>query len=997
MKQSTRKFFAAALAFSMLFNSNTTIFANTNEGDEQEATEQPELPENVNEEGTPVEGQPQVTPEATPNESVAPQETEQEDPAAQTPASEGTEPASEPTITPKATPEGEEAEGTDPENEKAEEETASWNFVGVFYCAEDGTRFEEALPVTAEAKPVSDYAKEFEGYTWTGSASINQNPISALSNDSYTISNEWGETKISCSEYFSVDEVIYVEFPYTLAQQEELAEEEIKYETHFEYEDNRVKVIAETGENAGFEEGTVLHADYMEPGSPAYEEAVAAFDQMNDGYSHLQSEYVLYDVYFTTKGGARVEPDANVFVTMDFKENIAMSDNVDLQHADVVHYSDNGNAEVVGDVTLEGLEVTNAWFNSEEFSPFGVRMLGEGVQQTSSNLQDFVKSARIIDASGATVTTVKEGAPVTIDVQFEEDQDGIQFINTGDEMSWSPLPENFTPSNDNGVIEIHGTDQDGDFTVYGNRYVFSSDGFVKFYWNTDDPYFSRLAAGLNAKFTLEVTGSFNGNSTIKDKGGNTLVDVTVDTNKKATVYKDGAYWSSDNKIHYTVKVTSDGMTNNVSVKDVISGTALTFDDNVTAVSTTGEEVVLNPGSESVENGFSYVIPSMTDKEVITLTYTASVDTSKLTGKGTVEQTGNSITVKPDNGEGQTSTKDFNNSIGWTSVNKSAGTVTDKEGEIEKKVKVIPYTIVVNKEMAASVGGSHITDTITQDSHEILSYAGTGITVVVKDKDDNTVRTDTVPWASIKGQNAKTWTYTIPAEDKGKIYRYEISYIAEADISGLATETTLKNKVTDTTGNESEVSVTVGPKAEDAMEIAKTATNVSWEKTSWKVTITVPKNGLDKAIVTDNYPTQTYNNEVLIDSLDASTEVNVSGLLGGESYETSTTDSSLVLTFYKTVEGVKREGLIGDGENKRSIEITFTTINNEKWLEYANEAAWLKEHKNIALLSNGSQQVEASAEVTPIKSTFEKKFDGISKTTLADGTVVPMLKEKIKTF
>ena len=63
-----------------------------------------------------VEGQSQETPEATPNESVVPQETEQEDPAAQTPASEGTEPASEPTITPEATPEGEEAEGTDPES-----------------------------------------------------------------------------------------------------------------------------------------------------------------------------------------------------------------------------------------------------------------------------------------------------------------------------------------------------------------------------------------------------------------------------------------------------------------------------------------------------------------------------------------------------------------------------------------------------------------------------------------------------------------------------------------------------------------------------------------------------------------------------------------------------------------------------------------------------------------------------------------------------------------
>ena len=32
-------------------------------------------------------------------------------------------------------------------------------------------------------------------------------------------------------------------------------------------------------------------------------------------------------------------------------------------------------------------------------------------------------------------------------------------------------------------------------------------------------------------------------------------------------------------------------------------------------------------------------------------------------------------------------------------------------------------------------------------------------------------------------------------------------------------------------------------------------------------------------------------------------------------------------------------------------------------------SWLKEHKNTAVLSNGSQEVKAEAEVTPIKSSF----------------------------
>ena len=375
MKQSTRKFFAAALAFSMLFNSNTTILANTNEGDEPEVTEQPELPEKVNEEGTPVEGQPQVTPEATPNESVAPQETEQEDSAAQTPAAEGTEPTSEPTATPEATPEEKEAEGTDSENEKEEEETASWNFVGVFYCAEDGTRFEEALPVTAETKPVSEYAKEFEGYTWTGSASINQNPISALSNDSYTISNEWGETKISCSEYFSVDEVIYVEFPYTLAQQEELAEEEIKYETHFEYEDDRVKVSADAAEQANLPEDAEIHADYLTPGSSEYLKAVALILRDTDTDPEKTTEFELYDIYFTS-GENRIEPNDYVRVNLNFKQTITPNaDNGEVSSTEVVHVDNENNAEVIenSDVVTSSEGIEEVTFTNNTFSLYGVK------------------------------------------------------------------------------------------------------------------------------------------------------------------------------------------------------------------------------------------------------------------------------------------------------------------------------------------------------------------------------------------------------------------------------------------------------------------------------------------------------------------------------------------------------------------------------------------------------------------------------------------------
>ena len=968
-----------------MFNSNMTIFANTDE-EEPAETEQPETI--LNDEGTPVEitqepteETPAADPSSEPTETVdtkEPAETEQ--------PAESEEPEKEqPTDSEETTTE----ESTDPEETTEEENKDETSYTIKAYCFDGVNDIQnyENIDITEKvaffgedgAEP-AQVAPEIEGYSFDV-AMINDTYAEGLRFDAYTVSNEW----VSFVDIADENHTVTIRFIYHKEETDPV------YITHFECRGNGVTVTADTNENAGLTEGTTLHADYMDPSSDAYKTAVEALETNLWKPDGQVAEYVLYDVYFLTADNERVEPDANVTVNMYFDENISMSDNVDLQHADVVHVTEYGGAEIVGDVTLDDLEVESAWFVSDSFSPFGPRLLGTANNATSSNLRDFLTSAKILDASGSEVTTVKEGAPITIVVSFGENPDGIQFINTGDDMVWSPLPENFTPSNDSGTIEIHGEDSDGKFDVSGNTYTFDSNGTVKFNWNTSDPNFSRLAAGLNAKFTLNVTGSFSGNSTITDKNGENLVNVTVDTTKKATAYKDGAYWGSDNKIHYTVTVTSEGMTNNISVKDIISGTALTFDEgSVTATSSTGNPVTLNPAGETVTNGFSYVIPSMTDKEKITLTYTASVDTAKLTGRGTAEQTGNSITVKPENGEGDTSTKDFNNNIGWTSVDKSAGAVSDDT----TATKIIPYTIVVNKEMAASVAGSTITDSITADSQSILSYSGTGITIVVKDKDENTIRTDSIPWNSIQNQGEKSWSYTIPSDDKEKIYRYEISYTASADTSGLSTKTKLENTVTDSNGNSGKASVEVGPTSENEMQIAKTSTEVTWEKTAWKVTVTVPKNGLSKAVVTDTLPVQTYNNEPMVDLLDASTEIKVTGLLDGERYEVDKSDTSkLTVKFYKTVGETETEGLIG-GTAKRDIYIEFTTINNEKWLEYAQNVSWLKEHKNTAVLSNGSQEVKAEAEVTPIKSSFNKEFDGFSTTQLSDGTTVPMLKYEI---
>ena len=122
-----------------------------------------------------------------------------------------------------------------------------------------------------------------------------------------------------------------------------------------------------------------------------------------------------------------------------------------------------------------------------------------------------------------------------------------------------------------------------------------------------------------------------------------------DNTAAVSVEKSGSYDKTSGKMNYTVKVKSTGTSTNVKVTDVITGTLLTYDKNVTATSNQKGALTIDSNATAKGNGFEYTIPSMSDGEEVTFSYSASVDYSKLSGgKFTADETKNTVTAKGDN-------------------------------------------------------------------------------------------------------------------------------------------------------------------------------------------------------------------------------------------------------------------------------------------------------------------------------------------------------------
>ena len=575
----------------------------------------------------------------------------------------------------------------------------------------------------------------------------------------------------------------------------------------------------------------------------------------------------------------------------------------------------------------------------------------------STDLSRFVDSVNITGAeqvSGNT-WTVKPDQEYTIDLHFKETNGVLQFDNAGPLTYTLPAISSYVP--ENGSIAIVLRDAKGNrYTIEGNRYTIDKNGNLKFYWNTSDPNFNKLAASGNTEFTLKIKGKFSEYDDNKhiNFGNNIVKELDVKEPVVGVTPTKTGYIGQDGKAHYTVTVTSTGNSQNVHLEDFISGSKLTLDRNSFSIRSnkgTYDSSVIHTNGNRFYADFS----SLQDGEVITIDYTASIDYAGLAADGKVEasETSNEFKVKTGDNPEIKVPHNFENNISYSSFNKS-GKVSETENP--DRTKTITWTIDANNEKRLSLAGSQIKDSIvgwTSDS--IMNYSGAGITILV-DKGNGQTETRTATWSEV-GLNNGQWAYNVPSTDGN--YSYHITYTTDVDVSGLLTDTTVTNHAEDKY-DDKDTSVDIGPDDENKLSVEKSVQHIDLQKNQveWKIDVNVPKNGFTSLVVEDIFP----HNDTLQDTY-VDKSLDVKGLVEGEDYDKDFSDPTKVrLTFkYTDSDGNVQSGVKGTGES-RTITITLKTENDPGWKEAydAGQTNIFNDHKNLAKVWGNNVLVEDDA-------------------------------------
>ena len=587
------------------------------------------------------------------------------------------------------------------------------------------------------------------------------------------------------------------------------------------------------------------------------------------------------------------------------------------------------------------------------------------VKDVSYSMQDAVSSVSADGFSGNT-WTVKEGEEYTLHITFAETPSVVQFPTTGNTLTYQ-LPNNFKPNGSlvDKPVTLSYTEASVTHTITGCTYSVNESGQVTI--TLTDFAKEKLAESGDGKFSIELSGGFTQSSEETNFGGGNIKNVFVDDKKDVTVNKSGQYNSDDNKVHYTVTVKADGSLTGVNVKDTIGGTALTMDRG----SLTYEGNSSAPTGGPNDSGFDLTFPTMKHGETITIKYTASVNWGVIgEGKGNIEQTGNTVRVKPNETDEKEIENNLANRISYNPLSKSAGETQDSA---DPDTKIKPWTITINAQGLKNMKNTVITD--HNDSSSVMHYAGYGISIQkYRVNSDGTKTPDGNPrdvsWneLEIDPETASTWSYKITEDGN---YMYVISYITEVNVKGKNGDTYVSNHVDDDHGDGSYSGGNVGP-GSAKIGVDKEFGTATREDMTWTVTMDIPATGLSKAIMVDTLPSSgSYRDTLNVESL------KVTGLEMGDSYELTQSRGKFTLTFYKD-ENHETPGLNATGK-ARHIIVTFKTDNDPLWITDANKRE--ENHTNNVSFQGDNATVYDNDSGKVPQTGIEKKSNGYKTVTI----------------
>ena len=511
----------------------------------------------------------------------------------------------------------------------------------------------------------------------------------------------------------------------------------------------------------------------------------------------------------------------------------------------------------------------------------------------------------------------------------------------------------------------------------------------KLYLDLTEETKTKIRTG-NAKFNIDITGSFTQSKENMEFSSTVKRDVTVREDHDLDINKSASYQGWDNRIKYVVTVKSTGYNKNISISDVISGSGVVLDDGANY----GVTVSSSSGTSSTtihadKKGFDTVISSLNDGETVTITYYGKPNDSVNGAEPSMSLTGNTATAKTGTVE-KDAPAYVTNKISWDNISKSAGQSSGEGTE-----KTLPWTITVNSNKGKDMSGAVVKDQIASDN---MAYdTTTPITVTVYEANPNDVWNDvqkdsfTVNWSQVTlSADQKSFEYTLP--DTAGNYKYVISYNTKvtvptdsiSDVTVNNNSSVTKDGKTDTTGGTG----SVGPAQN--VDLKKSVEKVSGDTVEWEISFKVPTTGLSKAIITDTFPNEWLDDARYRDTLDSSYDITVQEMVNGElsalqkgdTYSIDTSSAEKVVITFSKSDG--SAGMTGDESAEREIVIKLKTKFNETWLERKPADG----HKNTVNL-NDVITAEATANPSAEKS-LTKTAKAVGKINI-NGTEYPIYK------
>ncbi len=420
--------------------------------------------------------------------------------------------------------------------------------------------------------------------------------------------------------------------------------------------------------------------------------------------------------------------------------------------------------------------------------------------------------------------------------QFADDDTPMEFI----------LPEGFyLPDDFSSSVDIN---MGVDGILKNNPITYDKEkNAVIVRWNTESYLFPYFTAASNAKFHMSIEGFLNFNYEKLQFEQDKYLTIKPIDKQNASVTKSGYYDPEHHNIEYTVTVTSEGSTYDLSMSDIM-GTALIYNhdcrfDSESSIFTK-TPVISNTGST-----FSVYIPQTSDGDKLVFKYTADIDINNIAKSGhpTFEETGNTVTITGDSDPSDNTDTYWEKDIKFSDLIKNAVSVGRQYQLDGKFYRDISWQITTNRLPEYSLAGSYIKDVIAANVKDICSYTGNGIEVLCYDFAHQLKSHRNLTWEDINTDISadKSWTYNIPEDDPP--YEYIINYKTRVDVSKLHGQTVISNTAFGK-GGEDRAEVVVSPDGK-GIGVHKKATDITSNHVTWVVTVSLSGDAFSRDSIT----------------------------------------------------------------------------------------------------------------------------------------------------